>query len=55
VLALVARGFTNREIAAALTISVKTASLHVSHILQKLGTRNRTEAAAFVRRSSWLG
>jgi DNA-binding CsgD family transcriptional regulator/tetratricopeptide (TPR) repeat protein len=55
VLALVARGYTNREIATELTISVKTASLHVSHILQKLGTRNRTEAAAFARPPSWPG
>ena len=34
VLALVARGLTNREIAAALVISAKTASVHVSHILR---------------------
>ena len=37
VLALVARGYTNREIAGELVISVKTASVHVSHILRKLG------------------
>ena len=52
VLGLLARGFTNREIAAALTISVKTASVHVSHILQKLGTANRTQAAAIAHRVS---
>jgi DNA-binding NarL/FixJ family response regulator len=46
VLSLVARGYTNREIAAALVISVKTASVHVSHILRKLGAPNRLEAAA---------
>jgi DNA-binding NarL/FixJ family response regulator len=46
VLTLVARGYTNREIAAALVISVKTASVHVSHILRKLGAPNRLEAAA---------
>jgi DNA-binding NarL/FixJ family response regulator len=28
---------------------VKTASVHVSHILQKLGTSNRTQAAAIAR------
>jgi DNA-binding NarL/FixJ family response regulator len=46
VLALLARGYTNREIAAELVISVKTASVHVSHILQKLDAPNRREAAA---------
>jgi DNA-binding CsgD family transcriptional regulator len=50
VLALVARGYTNREIAATLVISVKTASVHVSHILQKLGAPNRHEAAAIAHR-----
>jgi DNA-binding CsgD family transcriptional regulator/tetratricopeptide (TPR) repeat protein len=50
VLALVARGYTNREIAAALVISVKTASVHVSHILRKLGAPNRLEAATIAHR-----
>jgi DNA-binding CsgD family transcriptional regulator len=50
VLHLVARGYTNREIAATLVISVKTASVHVSHILRKLGAPNRLEAAAIVHR-----
>ena len=36
VLQLLGRGYTNREIAAELTISVKTASVHVSNILRKL-------------------
>ena len=36
-LTLVARGLTNREIAAALVISVKTASVHVSHIRASSG------------------
>jgi DNA-binding CsgD family transcriptional regulator len=52
VLALLARGYTNREIAAALVISVRTASVHVSHILRKLGTPNRVEAAAVAHRLS---
>jgi DNA-binding CsgD family transcriptional regulator len=39
VLTLVASGYTNREIAAELVISVKTAGVHVSHILRKLGSR----------------
>ena len=41
---------TNREIAAALVISVKTASVHVSHILRKLDAPNRLEAAAIAHR-----
>jgi DNA-binding CsgD family transcriptional regulator/tetratricopeptide (TPR) repeat protein len=50
VLGLVARGYTNREIAATLVISPKTASVHVSHILHKLGAPNRVEAAAIAHR-----
>ena len=50
-LTLVARGLTDyREIAAALVISVKTASVHVSHILGKLDAPNRLEAAAIAHR-----
>jgi DNA-binding CsgD family transcriptional regulator/tetratricopeptide (TPR) repeat protein len=50
VLALVARGLTNREIAATLVISAKTAAVHVSHILRKLDAPNRVEAAAIAHR-----
>jgi DNA-binding NarL/FixJ family response regulator len=50
VLSLVARGYTDREIAATLVISVKTASVRVSHILRKLGAPNRQEAAAITHR-----
>jgi DNA-binding NarL/FixJ family response regulator len=50
VLNLLARGYTNREIAAVLVISVKTVSVHVSHILRKLGAPNRLEAAATIYR-----
>ncbi|CCH87703.1 Regulatory protein, LuxR [Modestobacter italicus] len=46
VLALVARGLSNAGIARTLVISEKTAGHHVSHILAKLGARNRAEAAA---------
>ena len=46
VLRLVAAGQSNRDIAAALFISPKTASVHVSNILAKLGAATRTEAAA---------
>ncbi len=47
VLALVARGYTNKQIAEALYVSEKTARNHVSHILDKLGLSRRSEAAAF--------
>ena len=50
VLRLVARGYTNREIAEALVISVKTAGVHVSNILRKLDAPNRLEAAAIAHR-----
>jgi DNA-binding CsgD family transcriptional regulator len=46
VLRLVAEGRSNREIAGELFISPKTASVHVSNILSKLGVSNRGEAAA---------
>jgi DNA-binding CsgD family transcriptional regulator len=52
VLELIARGYTNREIATALVISVKTAGVHVSHILRKLDAPNRREAAAIAHRLS---
>jgi DNA-binding NarL/FixJ family response regulator len=45
VLRLLAQGLTDREIAAALTISLRTVTTHVSGILHKLGARNRAEAA----------
>ena len=46
VFALLAGGRTNREIGAELFISDKTASVHVSRILQKLSVPNRAAAAA---------
>jgi DNA-binding CsgD family transcriptional regulator/tetratricopeptide (TPR) repeat protein len=50
VLRLIARGYTNREIAETLVISVKTAGVHVSNILRKLNAPNRVEAAAIAHR-----
>ncbi|MFD0732013.1 ATP-binding protein [Planotetraspora mira] len=55
VLRLVAAGRSNREIAAELFISAKTASVHVSNILPKLGVSSRGEAAAAAHRLSLLG
>ena len=50
VLALVGCGRTNAEIAGELFISTKTASVHVSNILQKLGLKSRIHAAAVAQR-----
>lgn len=50
-LALIAEGLTNSEIGERLFMSPKTASVHVSRIITKLGVRNRTEAATLAQRS----
>jgi DNA-binding CsgD family transcriptional regulator len=50
VLILMATGATNRQIAERLFISPKTATLHVSNILSKLGVSNRVEAATIAHR-----
>jgi DNA-binding CsgD family transcriptional regulator len=50
VLSLLARGMSNREIGTELFITPKTASVHVSNILGKLGAASRTEAAAIAYR-----
>jgi DNA-binding CsgD family transcriptional regulator/tetratricopeptide (TPR) repeat protein len=47
VLALVAAGKTNREVATALTISQKTVARHLSNIFTKIEVSSRTEAAAY--------
>ena len=54
VLALVAQGRSNREVAGQLFISAKTVSVHVSNILAKLGAAGRTEAVAVARRRGYL-
>jgi DNA-binding CsgD family transcriptional regulator len=50
VLALLAKRFTDKEIAAALFITPRTAETHVKHVLAKLGAANRREAAALAVR-----
>lgn len=47
VLAHIANGLTNREIAERLVVSEKTVATHVSHILTKLGLPSRTAATAY--------
>ena len=54
VLRLIAAGRSNREIAAVLYIAPKTASVHVSNILGKLGAASRTEAAAIAHREGLI-
>lgn len=51
VLALLARGRSNRSIARDLSIAEVTVRTHVSHILDKLGVNNRVEAALHALRS----
>ena len=51
VLALIARGLTNRQIAGELYISEKTAGVHVSNILAKLDVISRAQAAALAVQS----
>ncbi|MGF1425691.1 ATP-binding protein [Kitasatospora sp. LaBMicrA B282] len=54
VLRLVAEGRSNREIGERLFISAKTAGVHVSNLLPKLGATSRTEAAALAHRLQLL-
>ena len=54
VLKLLAQGRTNRQIGAELYISEKTASVHVSNILAKLGAGGRTEAVAIAAQRGLL-
>jgi DNA-binding NarL/FixJ family response regulator len=50
VLRLLVEGHSNRQIAEQLFISAKTASVHVTNLLSKLGVHSRLEAAAMARR-----
>jgi DNA-binding CsgD family transcriptional regulator len=50
VLRLLAAGMSDREIAAALSISERTAGNHVQHAMQKIGVDSRTAAAVFAVR-----
>ena len=49
VLALVAAGKSNKEIAQALSVTVRTVEFHVSNVLGKLGLTSRVEAAVWAR------
>lgn len=54
VLALVARGQCNREIAEALFVSEKTVKTHVANILQKLHVKSRTQAALYAMKNGLI-
>lgn len=47
---LIARGYTYKEVAAELFISIKTVETHVSSVLRKLQLSNRTELTPLGRR-----
>jgi DNA-binding NarL/FixJ family response regulator len=55
VLAEIAKGRSNREIARALTVSEKTVKAHVSAVLAKLGVQDRTQAALLAVRNEHGG
>lgn len=54
VVALVARGYTYREVARDLDISVKTLESHISHIFQKIGVASRHELAALAFQTGFV-
>ena len=53
--ALVARGLSNREIAAQLVITERTAGAHVEHILDKLGFASRTQIGVWAAEHGLVG
>jgi DNA-binding NarL/FixJ family response regulator len=55
VLQLITTGRTNKQIGAELFMSPKTASVHVTNILRKLGVKNRVEAAMLAERAGLVG
>jgi DNA-binding NarL/FixJ family response regulator len=55
VLVMMARGYTNAEIASALFIGTETVKTHVRRVLTKLGLRNRAQAGTYVERSTAFG
>jgi DNA-binding NarL/FixJ family response regulator len=55
VLELLGRGFSNKEIANELCLSVATVKHHVHHVLEKLKLERRAQAMRRVRDAPWLG
>ena len=54
ILALVAGGLRNREVAQTLAVSEQTVKNHLSSVLHKFGVPNRTDAVAYAVRHGWL-
>ena len=54
VLKLAAKGMGNKEIAAQLSLSVRTVQSHLGHIFDKLGVSSRTEAVLHALKAGWL-
>lgn len=54
VLRRVAWGYTNKEIAAYLSISVKTVETHKANLMEKLGLKSRVEIVRYALRQGWL-
>jgi DNA-binding NarL/FixJ family response regulator len=54
VMRLVAWGYTNKEVAAYLRISVKTVETHKANIMQKLDLKSRVEMVRYALRQGWL-
>lgn len=50
VLRLIAAGRTNREIADALTLSIRTVGRHITNVYGKIGARNKADATAYALR-----
>lgn len=55
ILALLADGKSNQEIAAERTLTLNTVKKHVANILSKLGVANRTQAVLLARKMGWIG
>lgn len=54
IVAEMAKGSTDREIAAKCVVTEGTVKTHIHHILRKLGARNRTQAVAYVLRKGFI-
>ena len=55
VLVLVARGFSNRQVATQLHISEATIKRHLANIYEKIGVRSRTDAVRIALAEQWIG